>query len=257
MTEFPVFASVKASYSSLFSFIGANGKAFLVTFVVLFIRARVGVLLGETLAVKLGSVGGPVSITVIFALVVIDWALIMLISVPLLISAHRFWLVGEDSSVRYFTKFSNPRELGYVGYLLLLASTFFVPPALVMLTVYFELPGLIIFILTFFLLIWAILLATRMLVIFPAIALDVNSNLATAWDQTKGMTLRIIFINLLALIPINILFQLKTPLYRLVPENILYQEMILSAAVFLNLTWILLAAAIPTVIYKFVRDRYP
>jgi hypothetical protein len=245
--KLPVSESTYEVYLALFSFIKSNVRASLATFAILYFLTE-GIRYGFSLAEvtrDLGTLSGrPVFfIGAVLAIGIIFVFLSLLIIVPLLISAHRFWLLGEENAARFFTKLTDPRERKYLYHTGLYVSIFLIPFSLIMLSIFIRVPGALV-IFFFLLLPIAIFFPIRLLLVFPAIALDEATSFRFSWDLTIGMTWRIWFVNFLTFFPLSFIFSLS-------PGNI---PIISSGvSVFYILVESLLAAAVSTIVYDFVR----
>jgi len=241
--KLPVFGSVGAVYRALFSFIESNTRAFLVTFAIVFFLSE-GIRYLNTLALRPGSLAVAVWATVI--VIILNILLDPLIINPLLISAHRFLLLGEKSPARFFIKLTDGRELNYLYHSVLFIFLFLFIFSTIFLLVFsgIQVPAgffpLLILLLTV-----AIFFSLRLLLVFPAIALDQAMSFRISWDQTKRMTWRLWFIWFLSFYPLSFI-------YRLVPEN--NPAISNGANAFLLLVTSLLAVATSTVVYRFVQE---
>jgi hypothetical protein len=120
---------------------------------------------------------------------------------PYLIAVHRFIILGEVASVYALTP-GDPRFQHFFGWSLALTVLFLIPVLL----------GLMVPVATGWQIaigmclgILAVIVALRTVILFPAIAVDApHANWRAAMDDMKGHAWRVVFIGLLAYLPIII-----------------------------------------------------
>jgi hypothetical protein len=129
---------------------------------------------------------------------------------PVAIAVHRYVLLGETTQY-YLVSLSDPRFMRFFVFTVVFQFLMGVPGTMMGLGALGGTGGLIIAVIGFVLLIIAFIVALRMLILFPAIAVDApNADWRNALDDTKGHTWRVFFIMVLTSLPILVV---QFPLY--------------------------------------------
>jgi len=189
----PVKKTATTSYSFLFKTLKRIRGLFFKTFIALFIVAQVfGFLFGLFGQTKSGVLLNPYSATSIF-LTLISLCAYSMTVVPLLISTHRFILLGERSDSKYFEKFKADNALPFASYILALTICYYI--VITMVTIASRITnqsstsvvmqyGVLAGSLTAIILAAGILL--RCAFIYPALATGKDTNFSVSCSQTKG-----------------------------------------------------------------------
>ena len=139
--------------------------------------------------------GGPGAASLIGALVT------LVLYVMFAIAWHRRFLVEEQTTIGAALRW-GPRHMRFLGRFFLLGLVL-VPFVAVVVTATHDNAGVIVP-LSFVLLVATVLVYSRLLLIFPAIAVDERLTMQGAWQLTRGLGWRMVAIWILPLIPISV-----------------------------------------------------
>lgn len=174
---------------------------------------------------------------------------------PIMIAVHRFIVLG-DTAPRYALEPGSRVFRAFFGWMMalsalgLLAALLFAPN---------DLPGLISGVIALLAMVALIVVTIRLSILFPAIAVDAaDASAANAWADSKGHTLRIFLIFLLAVLPILVGAILFILWFVLDDDSQTGSELGIAAMVvvsFVQMFFLILCVAIASRLYQALADR--